>query len=146
MDSKKKKKFPWIFFVVIMLCCQYIAAHVSGWFLEVGEWDIMKLDSLYDYFVEHPFDVTSFHVVCYLCVYVAGFALFFHSIFKLKPQTAEMKGMEHGSNSFMTPAEIREYVNQRMTPDFPYQRDCTKEAVYPKEVIARAKKKQKGRS
>lgn len=136
MAKKKKNKFPWITFIIIVLLTQYVAAHVSGWLNEVGTWDITKLDSLFDYFKLHPLDVTSFHLIVYLFVYAMGVFVFVNFLPKTRPH-AELKGIEHGSAAFLTPAEMEEYVEMRVTPDFPYAEDCRKEAVYEKKAVKR---------
>lgn len=130
MAKPKKKKFPWVWFILLLLACQYLAAHISGWLLTVGEWDIAKLDSLAEYFTARPLDVMSFHPFAYLFVYAAGLAFFCSQYFKREPPKAEMKGEEHGSNDFMSHEEIEDYVKRRITPDFPYSLDCRVPAEY----------------
>ena len=146
MDKERKKKFPWITLIFILICCQYVAAHVSRWYLTAGELDISKFGDLETVFSEYPFDFVSFHPVCYICVYMCGLWLYARIVYKFRPQKAEMKGKEHGSGRLMTPYEMAEFRRTRITPDFPYSTDCTQTAVYPKEVLAREKKrKRKGR-
>lgn len=123
MAKKKKKKFPWISLVIILLCAQYVAAHVSGWLALEGDWDLMKLGNLSEYFKQYPFDVTSFNPIAYVFIYLIGVFIFVQLLPKERPH-AEMKGEEHGSASFLSASEMAEYVETRITPDFPYQKDC----------------------
>lgn len=143
MAKPIKKKFPWMLFILILLACQYVAAHVSGWLNEVGVWDIMQLGSLPDYFKSHPFDVVSFQIMPYLMVYGTGMAAFCHHIFHREPPKAEMKGEEHGSNDFMTSAEMATYVATRISPDFAYSEDCTIPAAYPKREVRKWQKRKR---
>lgn len=129
--EKKKPGKTWlILLIVILLTSQYLAAHMSGWLATEGEWDILKLDGFFTYIAQHPFDVISFNIFAYAVIYGAGFALYFYIIFSRKPPKAEMKGVEHGSNDFMSAEEMVQYSKTRMTPDFPYSEDVTVPGKY----------------
>ena len=131
--KKKKKKWGWLITLIIILAaCQYISAHVSGWIITSGKYDLMDIGGLMDYFATNPLDFTSVNLGAYAIIYGAGFAMYFHILFSRQPPKAEMKGIEHGSNALMTHEEIMEFSQERTTPDFPYSRDVTVPGCYKK--------------
>lgn len=134
MKKKKSKHIPLL--IMLLVLAQYTAAHVSGWLIEVGEWDIVQINGLFGYFTSHPFDITSFHLMAYVLVYGICACIYFRTLFKQEAPRAEMKGIEHGSNDFMNWDEKKEFLEKRVTPDYPYPTsetcDCRKRAEYPK--------------
>ena len=133
MAAPEKKKKKWkLMLTLTIIICQYVAAHISGWINAMGTFDLMAFDQLFDYFTLHPLDVKSFNPLAYMLIYAGGFAVFFHMLFSRQPPKAEMKGVEHGSNRFMTAEEIVQFSADRSTPNFPYSRDVREPGVYPK--------------
>ena len=136
MQKKEKKPWPVMLLITVVLS-QYVSAHISGWIIEVGDFDLSKVDALFDYFILNPFDFRSFNPLVYLMVYGAGFAAYFHILFSRQPPRAEMKGQEHGSNDFMTDDEKLQFSAERSTPDFPYDRNVNNPGEYAKGVKKR---------
>lgn len=126
---------------LVLVGCQYIAAHVSAWMNAVGTLDISRFGELYDYFVSNPLDVTSFNASAYGFIYMCGIGLYFSWHFNTRPPHADMKGEEHGSNDFMTYQELKEFREARILPDFDYCEDVREIAHFHDDFLKKCKKR-----
>lgn len=95
-------------------CCFYFAAHISYAAENCSSFQD-GLCILGNHLKESPFDLIHFHPVVYL--YAAGIWIV-GSItilcMRITPK-ADMKGMEKGSNDFMTEKELKEFLKNNTT-------------------------------
>jgi len=133
----KKKKGIWCFYLFMLLITQWAASHLSLWEKDIGEFKLESILSAGKYFGINPFkprlflNLYSFAKISYIVVYFCFFLLFLYILMDYKKPRGDsrMKGIEHGSNHFMTKEEVEKYKKTRVTKDFPYTRDCTKKAI-----------------
>ena len=146
--AKKKRKGAWkakwkakVFLLVTMgLVTQYLAAHITGW-SKMPYFNMMDLGTLWQYIMEQPFDVTSYDFTIYAGCYLIALLIFVLMVCQTPMPHADMKGEEHGSNDFMSQAEIAEFKQTRITPDFEYSESVIKAASYPQSVLSKWRKK-----
>lgn len=142
--KKKKRKGAWkakVFLLVTMgLITQYLAAHITGW-SKMPYFNMVDLGRLWQYIVEKPFDMTSYDFTIYAGCYLIALLIFVLMVCQTPMPHAEMKGEEHGSNDFMSPAEIAEFKQTRITPDFEYSKSVIEAASYPQSVLSKWKKR-----
>lgn len=130
----KKKINIWTisYLIILLLMTQWLASHLSLWESDIGSFNILQLLSVSDYLGVFPFIPKVFfnffaikktsYIVVYSCLLI--FQIF--SIFKIERPKGDkaIKGIEYGSNHFMSKTELSEYKKTRTTKDFPYSRDC----------------------
>lgn len=95
-------------------CCFFFAAHISQAVNNCGKYQNI-LEVLGDHLKNAPFDLKHFHPVVYL--YAAGiWAVGSITILcmRMTPK-ADMKGIEKGSNNFMTEKELKEFLKNNTT-------------------------------
>ena len=142
--AKQKRKGAWkakVFLLVTMgLLTQYLAAHITGW-SKMSYFNMVELGTLWQYIKEQPFDITSYDFTIYAGCYLMALLIYVLTTFKTPMPHAEMKGEEHGSNDFMSQAEITEFKQTRITPDFEYSESVIKAASYPQSVLNKWKKR-----
>ena len=131
---KKKKISIWTisYLIILLLMSQWFASHLSLWERSIGSFDILQLSSVVNYFGIVPFipkiffNIFALKKTSYLVVYSCFFIYQVLSSLKVERPKGDKatKGIEYGSDHFMSKVEIAEYKKERMTKDFPYSRDC----------------------
>lgn len=143
---KLSRKENLLLIAAILIGCQYLAAHLAGWANSTEGANLLQLklsalEVLPDYFIKHPFDVTSFEPMYYMLIYILGALIYSSVAFYVKPPRAEMKGEEHGSNDFMTKLEIKQFRESRILPNFDYCEDVRETAHFHDDYLKKCRKR-----